>query len=366
LEELVIKKNFWYSKKVLITGHTGFKGSWLSIWLKSLGAEVIGVSLDPPSSPNLYEKALVSDGIVSLRQDICNLGELKKIFQKYQPEIVFHLAAQAIVRYSYSNPVETYLTNVMGTLNVLEGIRSINSVNAAIMVTSDKCYQNTERKKGYSEDEPMGGHDPYSSSKGAAELLISSYRNSFFSDPSSINHNTAIASVRAGNVIGGGDWAQDRLIPDIIQSFQKEQKVIIRKPNAVRPWQHVLEPLSGYMQLAELLYKEGTPYAEAWNFGPSDADTKPVKWIVEKISELWGGNLKWVMDDHENKHEANFLKLNCNKAYKKLNWHPRWTLDESLLKIVEWHKVESLPTSDCSKLCLSQIEDFQNYRNNNE
>ena len=358
LEKLVIEVDFWKDKKVLITGHTGFKGSWLSIWLKSLGAEVIGMSLDPPSKPSLYEKANVSDGMISLRQDIRDLKAVKKIFQKYKPDIIFHLAAQALVRYSYSNPVETYETNVMGTLNILEGIRCINNVSAAVMVTSDKCYENTERERGYSENEPMGGYDPYSSSKGAAELLISSYRNSFFSVSNFIEHKTAIASVRAGNVIGGGDWAQDRLIPDIINSFQKGDPVKIRNPNAVRPWQHVLEPLSGYIKLAELLNNDGAKYSEAWNFGPADEDTRPVKWIVEKISDLWGHNTKWSIDDSVQIHEANYLKLDCKKAFQRLHWQPKWSLDQALLKIVEWHKEEKKETTNCKELCLSQINDY--------
>ena len=351
--------SFWKNKKVLITGHTGFKGSWLSIWLKDLGAEVVGVSLDPPSSPSLYKMANISDGMISLRQDICDLKAMKIIFQKYKPEIVFHLAAQALVRYSYANPVETYETNFMGTLNVLEGIRCIDTVRAAVFVTSDKCYQNTEREKGYSENEPMGGYDPYSSSKGAAELLISSYRNSFFPASSYEKHNTAIASARAGNVIGGGDWAQDRLIPDIIHSFQNQEKVKIRNPNAIRPWQHVLEPLSGYMKLAEMLYNDGAIYAEAWNFGPIEDDAQSVKFIVEKLSNLWGNNSCWSIDQSENPHEATYLKLNCNKAFKRLYWKPKWSLDHALLKIVEWHK-EEMDSIKCNKLCLSQIEEYLN------
>ena len=351
--------SFWKNKRVLITGHTGFKGSWLSIWLKSLGAEVVGVSLDPPSSPSLYEMAKVSNGMISLRQDIRDLKTIKIIFQKYKPEIIFHLAAQSLVRYSYANPVETYETNVMGTLNVLEGIRSIDTVRAAVFVTSDKCYHNTEREKGYSENEPMGGYDPYSSSKGAAELLIASYRDSFFPVSRYEKHNTAIASARAGNVIGGGDWAQDRLIPDIIHSFQNYEKVKIRNPNAIRPWQHVLEPLSGYIKLAEMLNNDGAAYAEAWNFGPVENDAQPVKLIVEKISNLWGNNSSWSVDQSENPHEATFLKLDCNKAFKRLHWKPKWSLDHALLKIVEWHK-EEMDSIKCNKLCLSQIEEYLN------
>jgi len=353
-----VTKSFWKNKKVLITGHTGFKGSWLSLWLTHLGAEVIGVSLDPPSKPSLYVKANISEEVQSLKQDIRDLGAIKKIFKKYKPEIVFHLAAQSLVRYSYLNPVETYETNVMGTLNILEGIRCIDNVRAAVMVTSDKCYENYEKDVAYSENNPMGGYDPYSSSKGAAELLIASYRNSFFSALSFDEHRTAIASVRAGNVIGGGDWAKDRLIPDIIRSFQKTEKVKIRNPNAIRPWQHVLEPLAGYIQLAELLNNKGSKYAEAWNFGPVEEDARPVKWIVEKIADLWGNNSRWLTDDSASHHEATFLKLDCKKAFTELNWQPKWSLDQSLLKIVEWHKEEQLKTIRCKELCLSQIDNY--------
>ena len=349
--------NYWKGKKVLITGHTGFKGSWLSIWLQHLGAKVIGVSLNPPTNPSLYEKANVSEGMTSLRQDIRDLEAVKKIFQLYQPEIVFHMAAQALVRYSYFNPVETYETNVMGTLNILEGIRSINTVGTAVMVTSDKCYKNLERERGYSENDPMGGHDPYSSSKGATELLISSFRNSYYSADNYNEHKTAIASVRAGNVIGGGDWAKDRLIPDIIKAFQNRKEVKIRNPNAVRPWQHVLEPLSGYIQLAELLGNGGIKYAEAWNFGPLEDDFHSVKWVVEKITELWGNNASWMVDKSEHPHEANYLKLDCTKAFKRLNWQPKWSLDQALLKIVEWHK--AVQTNEKYKdLCLNQINEY--------
>jgi len=358
-----VNKDFWKDKKVLITGHTGFKGSWLSLWLQSLGAEVIGVSLDPPSKPSLYEKANIFEDIVSLRQDIRDLNAVKKIFKEYKPDIVFHLAAQALVRYSYDNPVETYETNVIGTLNVLEGVRSIDTVRAAVMCTSDKCYENTETDYGYSEDDPMGGHDLYSSSKGAAELLISSYRNSFFSVVNFDQHNTAIASVRAGNVIGGGDWAQDRLIPDIIHSFENRIKAKIRNPDSIRPWQHVLEPLSGYIQLAEHLNNDGVKYAEAWNFGPIEDDAKPVKWIVEKLSDLWGNDAGWAKDHGFHPHEANYLKLNCDKAFTRLHWKPKWSLEEALFKIIEWHKDEAL-NLNCKELCLRQINEYSNIKEN--
>jgi len=353
----VINKSFWKNKKVFVTGHTGFKGSWLTIWLKELGAEVVGISLEPPTTPNLYSKANVSEGMVSLREDIRNLESIKKLFQKHKPEIVFHLAAQPLVRQSYLDPVETYETNVMGTLNILEGIRSIDSVIAAIMVTSDKCYQNFDLMNGYSENDPMGGYDPYSSSKGAAELLIASYRNSYFAESQFQEHQTSIASVRAGNVIGGGDWAKDRLIPDILRCFQESISVQIRYPNAIRPWQHVLEPLAGYLKLAEHLGNYENNFAEAWNFGPIEDDVKPVKWIVDKISEFWDGEANWIYDNNVHPHEESYLKLNCDKAFNKLNWEPKWSLETSLIKIIEWHRLEQNGIN-CNELCLTQINEY--------
>ena len=358
-----IDQVFWKNKKVLITGHTGFKGAWLSLWLQNLGAKVIGISLDSPTTPSLYEQANVAKGMISLRQDIRNGEAIKQLFQQHKPEIVFHLAAQPLVRYSYQNPVETYETNVMGTLHVLEGIRSVDSVRSAVMITTDKCYQNKEWVWGYRETDTLGGHDPYSSSKGAAELLISSYRNSYFPQDKYSEHKTAIASARAGNVIGGGDWAEDRLIPDIIKAFKNNEKVIIRNPKSTRPWQHVLEPLSGYLKLAEQLEKNGDQYAEAWNFGPAEIDARPVQWIVEKMAKLWGENANWINDKSEHPHEANYLKLDCSKAHMKLNWYPRWDLSETLLRIVEWHKLKDAH-NNYRKLCLTQINVYMKDMNN--
>ena len=357
MENMAINKNFWKGKKVLVTGHTGFKGSWLSLWLQSLDAEVVGISLDSPTTPSLYEQANVSKGMISLRQDIRNGEAVKQLFQQHKPEIVFHLAAQPLVRLSYREPVETYEINVMGTLHVLEGIRSVDSVRSAVMITTDKCYQNKEWVWGYRETDTLGGHDPYSSSKGAAELLISSYRNSYFPQDKYSEHKTAIASARAGNVIGGGDWAEDRLIPDIIRAFQNNKEVVIRNPKSTRPWQHVLEPLSGYLKLAEQLEKNGDQYAEAWNFGPAEIDARPVQWIVEKMVKLWGENANWINDKSEHPHEANYLKLDCSKAHMKLNWYPRWDLSETLLRIVEWHKLKDAH-NNYRKLCLTQINDY--------
>lgn len=358
---MVVDKEFWKNKNVLITGHTGFKGSWLSLWLQEMGANVVGVSLDPPTNPSIYEQARVGKDMQSLRADIRDLDNLKKIFKKYKPEIVFHLAAQPLVRYSYREPVETYQTNVMGTLNILEAIRSIDSVRAAVMITTDKCYENREWEWGYRENEPMGGHDPYSSSKGCAELLIASYRDSYFPAAGYNKHKTAIASVRAGNVIGGGDWAEDRLIPDIIRSVLTKDSVHIRNPNSIRPWQHVLEPLDGYLVLAEKLFVSGEQYAEAWNFGPKEEDAKSVQWIVDKMTKLWADDASWVVDDGDHPHEANYLKLDCSKAHTKLGWWPKWSLECALEKIVEWHKEEK-KGSDMKLFSLNQIESYMQTR----
>jgi len=351
---------FWNNKKVLVTGHTGFKGSWLSLWLQSLGANVTGYALEAPTTPSLFEMAKVSEGMTSIIGDIRDLDKVKQLFIEVQPEIVIHLAAQPLVRYSYQEPVETYETNVMGTLNILEGIRSVDSVRSAVMITTDKCYENDERDWGYSEKDPMGGHDPYSSSKGCAELLISSYRNSYFPEKSYSTHKTAIASARAGNVIGGGDWAEDRLIPDLIRDFIEKKMTLIRNPDAVRPWQHVLEPLSGYLLLAEKLYSNGMKYADAWNFGPEQKDTQPVAWIADQLVEIWGENSGWENDKNVNHpHEANYLKLDCSKAFSNLGWSPKWDLQNALIKIVEWHK-EALANKSMREFTLKQIEAYSN------
>jgi len=352
-KQMQINANFWKNRKVLITGHTGFKGSWLSLWLQHLGAKVTGISLDPPTTPSLYQQAVVANGMTSLRQDVRNGEALKKLFQQQQPEIVFHLAAQPLVRYSYNAPVETYETNVMGTLHVLEAIRTIDSVQASVFVTTDKCYQNREWYWGYREIDLIGGHDPYSSSKGAAELLIASYRDSYLSN---------IASVRAGNVIGGGDWAEDRLIPDIIRAFQKNETVSIRNPNAIRPWQHVLEPLAGYMQLAEQMIVKPKQYAQAWNFGPNDEDAKPVEWIVKQIAQQWGDSANWKTDQADHPHEAHYLKLDCSKAHAELNWQPKWNLQTTLQKIIIWHQAE-IEKKNMREITLSQIEAYMGNEN---
>jgi len=333
-----MEDNFWEAKKVLITGHTGFKGSWLSLWLQGKGAHVVGYSLPAPTIPSLFEVAKVAEGMTSITGDVRDLRHLKTVFNEYQPEIIIHLAAQPIVRYSYLNPVDTYSTNIMGTVNVLETIRLSDSARVALMITSDKCYENKEWVWGYRENDPMGGYDPYASSKGCTELVTAAYRKSFFSDNKDYEHCTAVASTRAGNVVGGGDWAKDRLIPDIINGFMDNRPVTIRYPYAIRPWQHVLEPLRGYLILAEKLWTDGKKYCGGWNFGPDDKDARPVSWVADCLTKLWGGNVSWRTDSTEQPHEAAYLKLDCTKARSLLGWSPKITLDTALKWIVDWYQ----------------------------
>jgi CDP-glucose 4,6-dehydratase len=346
---------FWKDKRVLLTGHTGFKGSWLSLWLQSMGAQVVGYALAPPTNPSLFDVAEVGKGMTSIISDIRDLTHLKQVFAEHQPEIVIHMAAQPLVRYSYIEPVETYSTNVMGTVNLLEAVRSTASVKAVVNVTTDKCYENREWVWGYRENEAMGGYDPYSSSKGCAELVTAAYRNSYFHPDKYQTHGVAIASGRAGNVIGGGDWADDRLIPDIMHAISAGKPVHIRNPHATRPWQHVLEPLSGYLVLAQKLYEEGANFAEGWNFGPNDEDAKPVQWIVEKLTQSWGEGASWILDGGDHPHEAHYLKLDCSKAKARLDWHPRWRLEEALVAIIDWQK-KYHRGADMKAVTLEQIE----------
>jgi len=345
---------FWKGKRVLITGHTGFKGSWLSLWLQSMGAQVVGYALAPPTEPSLFEVAKVGVGMTSIAGDIRDLENLRRVFAEHQPEIVIHMAAQPLVRYSYIEPVETYSTNVMGTVNLLEAVRSSASVKAVVNVTSDKCYENREWVWGYRENEAMGGYDPYSNSKGCAELVTAAYRNSYFHPEKYREHGVAMASGRAGNVIGGGDWAGDRLIPDIMRAITAGKPVEIRSPHAIRPWQHVLEPLSGYLALMEKLYEEGPAYAEGWNFGPNDEDAKPVQWIVEKLTHGWGAGASWRLDGGDHPHEAHYLKLDCSKAKMRLDWHPQWRLEETLAAIIDWHRAHQ-DGKDMHEMTLRQI-----------
>jgi CDP-glucose 4,6-dehydratase len=334
---MVNNMDFWKGKRVLITGHTGFKGSWLSLWLQGKGAKLIGYSQPPPTNPSLFELADVSQGMVSIIGDIRELGKLKGVFKKYDPEIVIHMAAQSLVRYSYLNPVETYETNIIGTVNVLEAVRFAESAKVILNVTSDKCYENKEWCWGYRESDAMGGHDPYSSSKGCAELVTAAYRRSYFCE-GSLGKNVMVATTRAGNVIGGGDWSSDRLIPDIINAFSAKKTVKIRYPNSIRPWQYVLEPLRGYLLLSERLWNGDHFSADAMNFGANDENSKPVSWIADRLAERWGEGAGWERDGSQHLHEANCLKLDSSKAKSCLGWYPKLDLSTTLEWIVAWYK----------------------------
>jgi CDP-glucose 4,6-dehydratase len=348
---------FWSGKRVFLTGHTGFKGSWLSIWLAGLGARVKGFALAPDTQPNLFGVARVAEAIDSEFGDIRDLAALTAAIRAFDPEIVIHMAAQPLVRLSYRDPVSTYAVNVMGTVHVLEACRTAPNLRAIVSVTTDKCYENREWPWGYRETEPMGGRDPYSSSKGCAELITAAYRSSFFDGPEA----PAIASARAGNVIGGGDWSEDRLIPDILRAFQDGAPVRIRNPLATRPWQHVLEPLSGYLRLAEALWANGRAFAEPWNFGPRDEDVRPVQWIVEEMAARWGAGAGWERDEGFHPHEARYLKLDISKAGEGLGWTPRWSLPKALETIVAWHKAW-LRGDDMLAHCQREINDFEGSR----
>jgi CDP-glucose 4,6-dehydratase len=347
----MIDQEFWKGKRVFLTGHTGFKGSWLSLWLFSLGVEVKGYALNPPTSPSLFNEAKIDSTIDSQIADIRDQDTLHKSMTEFNPDILIHMAAQPLVRFSYDAPIETYEVNVIGTAKVLEVSRSCPSLKAIVNITTDKCYENDGRAKGYKENDPMGGYDPYSSSKGCAELVASSYRRSFLQ-----SQGIGIASVRAGNVIGGGDWADDRLIPDILRSFEKNKPVIIRNPKATRPWQHVLEPLSGYLVLAQNLYQDQKKYAEGWNFGPNEKDVQSVDWILDKMISKWP-NSSWELDNNSSPHEAGFLKLDISKAKSKLGWSPVWELSQTLEKIVIWHQAW-LNKEDMQAACLTEIEEY--------
>jgi CDP-glucose 4,6-dehydratase len=345
---------FWKGKKVFITGHTGFKGSWLSLWLQEMGAFVKGYALEPNTFPNLFTQANVANNMHSEIGDITDLNHITESMKAFNPEVLIHMAAQPLVRLSYQEPVLTYATNVMGTVNVLEAARKCSNLKAIVSVTTDKCYENKEWAWGYRENEPMGGHDPYSSSKGCAELVTAAYRKSFFNDENS----AFLASARAGNVIGGGDWSADRLIPDILRAFEKKEPVIVRNPMSTRPWQHVLEPISGYLVLAQHLFEEGSNIAEGWNFGPKDEDCKPVSWILDKMVTNWGKGASWELDKNNNPHEAGYLKLDCSKAAMRLNWFPKWNLEYTLESIINWHQ-HYLAQKNIQEQCLLEIAKYQ-------
>ena len=348
---------FWKDKKVFLTGHTGFKGSWLSLWLSSMGAKVTGYALAPNTTPSLFN-VLDIDSLIETSHiaDIRDLPTLQKAMTQAKPDVVIHMAAQPLVRYSYINPVETYATNVMGTVHVLESTRRIESVRATVIVTTDKCYENREREAGYREDEAMGGFDPYSSSKGCAELVTSAYRQSYFANSTQGNQ---IASARAGNVIGGGDWSEDRLIPDAIRAFEASQPLMIRNPLATRPWQHVLEPLSGYLILAQALYGRGSVFASAWNFGPNDDDNRSVQEVAELMISQWDKTARWEKEGSEQPHEAHLLKLDCSKARSQLGWIPKWNLELATQKIVQWQKAYQAK-ENMQVVSLAQINQYMN------
>ena len=356
MEALVMNEAFWRGRRVLVTGHTGFKGNWLVIWLRQLGAEVAGMALPPSTTPNLFDLVQKADVADSVFADIRDLNAVESTFKRFRPEIVFHLAAQAIVRASYQDPVGTYATNVMGTVHVLEASRNFG-VRALVNVTSDKCYDNKEWVWGYRETDPLGGKDPYSSSKACAELVTAAYRASYFSDVEQIG----VASARAGNVIGGGDWAQDRLIPDIVAAMRGDQPIPLRNPDAVRPWQHVLEPLSGYLLLAERLWLDPKNFSSEWNFGPDPGSVRPVRWLVDRIASHWGVTAKWAAQSGEHPPEARLLALDSAKARAQLGWMPRWSLDRAAAAVVEWYKAfdRGVPVD---QVMIEQINVFMNTR----
>ena len=353
--------NFYCGKRVLVTGHTGFKGSWLSIWLHELGAEVVGVSQDPFTNRDNYVLSGIGHKMMAdLRSDICDGQKMKEIFQKYQPEIVFHLAAQPLVRYSYEQPVETYEANVMGTIHVMEAIRATSSVKVGVMITTDKCYDNKEQMRGYKEDDAFGGYDPYSSSKGACEIAIQSWRRSFFNpEDYGKKHHVSLASVRAGNVIGGGDWALDRIIPDCIKALEQDKVIDIRSPKAIRPWEHVLEPLSGYMLLAKKQWEHPTEFCEGWNFGPESESVSTVWEVATELIKNYGkGELKDSSDPNA-VHEAKLLMLDITKAKTKLGWKPRMNMQQCMDLVADWYK--RYQKEDVYQLCVEEIEKFINY-----
>jgi len=354
---LLVDPLFWKGKKVFISGHTGFKGAWLCLWLHELGADITGYSLAPPTKPSLFELCHVDDLVTSITADIRDLSTLQSALLHSQAEIVIHMAAQTIVRESYANPSETFETNVMGTVNLLEVARFCPSIKAVLNVTTDKCYENREWVWGYRENEPLGGYDPYSNSKACSELVTTAYRSSFFNPNDYNNHHVAVATARGGNVIGGGDWAKDRIIPDCIRALLKGDPIPVRNPNAMRPWQYVLEPLRGYLMLARALFEKGPAFGEAWNFGPSDADAKPVEWLVRYLCNRWGEGNTYIIAEGEQPHEAYYLKLDCSKARSLLGWHSIVSLDEALNAVIDWVRAYR-DGHDLREATISQIRKY--------
>lgn len=354
MENLELKKTFWQGRSVFITGHTGFKGGWLALWLSELGAKVFGYSLEPPTNPNFFDVINLKERIEnSTIGDVRNLTEITRMMKMAKPSIIFHMAAQPLVRQSYNDPIETFSTNINGTINVLEASRKIETIEAIINITTDKCYENREWDKPYQETDRLGGYDPYSSSKACSEIITSAYRNSFFKQT-----QTKLASVRAGNVIGGGDWATDRLIPDFFRSVDNNEKLLIRSPQAVRPWQHVLDPLSGYIILAEKLVENKSDFAEPWNFGPEQSGAKTVSWVLDRLSKKFV-NARWQKENIKQKHEASILRLDISKAKSKLGWFPKWSLETSIDNTIKWYQAfkENEKMQEFSK---KQIRIYQN------
>src|SRR5215472_2083947 len=353
----MLDRSFWKNRVVFLTGHTGFKGSWLSLWLNDLGAKVTGYSLDPPTQPNLFEQAGIASTVRCICGDVRDFPRLKNALSESHPEVVIHMAAQTVVRRSYDDPIETYSTNVMGTAHLLEAVRELKRPCVIVVVTSDKCYENREFVWGYRENERLGGHDPYSNSKACAELVTSAYRDSFFPPESFQAHRIAVGSARAGNVIGGGDWTSDQLIPDLMRAFLASRSCLIRNPYAVRPWQFALEPIRGYLMLAEQLAQDGRKFCSGWNFGPVAEDAKPVSWIADSLVRLWGGEASWNQDEGVHPHEDHFLMLDASKARFWLNWHPVLPLSQALDWIVEWYR--GFHTGiDLRRLTCAQIERY--------
>lgn len=354
----MLNRSFWQYRRVFITGHTGFKGSWLSLWLNAMGAHVTGYALQPPTEPSLFAQACVGECIHSIHGDVRDFARLKSAIAECEPEVVIHMAAQSVVRYGYEEPVETYATNVMGTVHLLEAVRQLKRPCVVLNITSDKCYANQEWVWGYRESDPMGGHDPYSNSKGCAELVTGAYRDSYFSANAMSLSGIALASARAGNAIGGGDWTANQLIPDLIRAFLDRRPCRIRNPLAIRPWQFLLEPLHGYLLLCEKLAEEGSGFASGWNFGPAQSDAKPVSWIADTLTASWGEGASWMCDGGKHPGEAQLLRLDTSKSMAGLGWHPVLPLEQGLEWIVEWYQAFRAG-DDVQSVTRRQIERYE-------